>query len=228
MRPKSGGGNRRLLYLKGIERNARQQIDAVELLSRIPDRLATMFFFDPQYRAVLDKLAFGNEGVRQADRAKLKSMDDDTIAFVIEEANRVLMASGHVMLWMDKFSIASGHWRKWLRRAPGLEVVDLLSWNKLRPGMGRRLRCVTEYMVVLQKAPIRAKGVWNDHAIRDGWSESTDRRIHPHAKPYVLTERLIRAATKRGDVVIDPCAGGYGVMEACLASGREFIGGDLI
>ncbi len=225
---KSSGKNRRLLYLKGIERNARQQIDAIELLSRIPDRLAAMFFFDPQYRAVLDKLAFGNEGVRQAARARLKSMTDDDIAYVIEEAARILAPSGHLMLWMDKFSIASGHWRKWLRRTPNLQIVDLLCWNKLRPGMGRRLRCVTEYLVVLQKTPVRAKGVWNDHAIRDSWSESSDRRIHPHAKPHVLTERLIRSATKRGDVVVDPCAGGYGVLEACLASGREFIGGDLV
>lgn len=228
MRSKSSGANRRLLYLKGLERNARQQMSAVELLSRIPDRLAAMFFFDPQYRAGLDKLAFGNEGARQAARAQLKSMGDDDIAFVVEEADRVLLPSGHLMLWMDKFSIASAHWRRWTRRAPHLETVDLLSWNKMRPGMGRRLRCVTEYLVVLQKRPVRAKHVWHDHALRDSWSESSDRRIHPHAKPYVLTERLIRAATKRGDVVIDPCAGGYGVLEACIASGREFIGGDLI
>lgn len=203
-------------------------MDAVELLSRVPDRIAALFFFDPQYRAVLDKLAFGNEGARQVGRAKLKSMDDDDIAFVIEEAGRVLLPSGHLMLWMDKFSIASGHWHRWLRRAPMLNVVDLICWNKLRPGMGRRTRGVTEYLVILQKAPIRAKDVWTDHGIRDGWSESSDRRIHPHAKPYVLTERLIRAASKRGDLIIDPCAGGYGVLEACQASGREFIGGDLI
>lgn len=224
----SGGVNRRLLYLKGIERNARQQIDAVELLSRIPDKIAAMFFFDPQYRAVLDKLAFGNEGARQVARAALKSMDDDTIAFVIEEAARVLLPSGHLMLWMDKFSVASGHWHKWRRRAPSLSVVDMLCWNKMRPGMGKRTRCSTEYLVIMQKEPTRAKDVWIDHGIKDAWSESSDRRIHAHAKPFVLTERLIRAATKRGDVVIDPCAGGYGVLDACVASGREFIGGDLI
>lgn len=228
MPPKARSGDRRLLYLKGIERNSRQKMDAVELLSRIPNNLATMFWFDPQYRAVLDKLSFGNEGARQAGRAALKSMDDDDIAFVVEEAARVLAPSGLLMLWMDKFSLASGHWHRWTRRAKTLQVVDLLSWNKMRPGMGRRLRCVTEYLVILQKEPTRAKGCWDDHGIRDAWSESSDRRIHAHAKPYVLTERLIRCATKAGDVVIDPCAGGYGVLEACRASGREFIGGDLI
>jgi site-specific DNA-methyltransferase (adenine-specific) len=132
------------------------------------------------------------------------------------------------MLWMDKFCLATGTFRRWTRRARDLEVVDLIAWNKLRPGMGRRARCVTEYLVVAQKAPTRAKSVWTDHGIRDSWSESSDRRIHPHAKPHVLTERLIRACTKRDDLVVDPCAGGYGVMEACRASRRQFLGGDLI
>jgi site-specific DNA-methyltransferase (adenine-specific) len=223
-----GGVSHRLLLLQGIERNARQQIDAVELLSRLPDRAAAMFFFDPQYRAVLDKMAFGNEGARQTGRAGLKSMSDDRIAFIIEEADRVLRPSGHLMLWMDKFSLASGHCHRWFRRVPDLQIVDLIHWNKMRPGMGRRARCVSEYLMVLQKTPTRAKGIWNDHGIRDSWSESSDRRIHVHAKPHILTERLIRAATKRGDLIIDPCAGGYGVLDACLASGCEFIGGDLI
>jgi site-specific DNA-methyltransferase (adenine-specific) len=224
---KSRGMDRRLLSLK-IERNARQRMDAVELLEAIPDRIAVLFFYDPQYRAVLDKLAFGNEGAKQVSRAKLPTQTDSDIAFVVEEAQRVLKPSGHMMLWMDKFSLASGHWRRWVRRASQLEVVDLIAWNKLRPGMGRRARCVTEYLVVLQKQPTRAKDVWTDHRITDSWMESSDRRIHAHAKPYVLTERLIRACTERGDLVVDPCAGGYGVLEACRASGREFIGGDLI
>lgn len=225
---KSNGANRRLSYLKGIERNCRQQIDAVELLSRIPNEIAALFIADPQYRAVLDKMDYGNEGKKQIGRAALKSMDDSTIAFLIEEAARVLLPSGHCLIWMDKFSIASGHWRRWIRRTPQLGIVDLICWNKLRPGMGRRARCMTEYLVILQKAPQRAKDIWTDHSIGDAWSESSDRRIHTHAKPYVLTERLIRAMTKRGDLVIDPCAGGYGVLTACQASGREFIGGDLI
>lgn len=228
MSAKRGGFDRRLLSLTGIERNARQRMDAVELLERIPNRIATLFFYDPQYRAVLDKMAFGNEGARQVGRAKLPAQSDSDISFVIEEAQRVLKPSAHLALWMDKFSLASGHWHRWTRRSPQLEIVDLIAWNKLRPGMGRRARCVTEYLAILQKKPTRALDVWTDHRIPDSWPESSDRRIHPHAKPHVLTERLIRAVTVRGDLVVDPCAGGYGVLEACQLSGREFIGGDLI
>lgn len=228
MSAKRKAGDRRLLSLKGVERNARQRMNGIDLFAALPDRIAWMVFLDPQYRAGLDQLRFGNEADRQKGRAALAPMSDDDIAFFVEESARVLHPSGHLMLWMDKFSAASGHWHRWRRRATSLHLVDMLSWNKLRPGMGRRLRCQTEYLMILQKAPMRAKGVWDDHRLTDSWSESSDRRIHPHAKPHQLVERLVRAATDRGDLVVDPCAGGYGVLEACQASGREFVGGDLI
>lgn len=217
----------RSLRLK-IERNARQRMSAAAMLQQIKNGEAALAIVDPQYRAVLDKLKFGNEGARQGARAKLPQMTDDDIAHIVEQIERVLCPSGHLMLWADKFTIASGHHLRYFARATTLRLVDLIAWNKLRPGMGRRSRGVTEFVVVLQKEPTRAKGVWTDHALRDCWLESADRAIHPHAKPHVLTERLIRAVTKRGDLVVDPCAGGYGVLEACRASGREFVGCDLI
>lgn len=51
---------------------------------------------------------------------------------------------------------------------------------------------------------------------------------HPHAKPMGLEKALISAVTETGDYVLDPCAGGYTVLEACRQTGRNFIGGDII
>ncbi len=225
---KAKGGKLRPLSLNGVQRNVRQRIDAVDLLSRIPAHSAKLFVFDPQYRTGLDQLKFGNEGSRQKARYQLPQMLDDNITFVVEEAQRILKPSGHLFLWVDKFAIGSGQHLRYLRRTRKLRVVDVIAWNKMNIGMGRRARCVTEYLVVIQKEPIRAKGCWTDHRIPDCWPEAKNGELHTHAKPHVLTERLIRAVTNRGDLVVDPCAGGYGVLEACQASGRDFIGGDLI
>lgn len=219
-------GDRRLLSLKGVQINVRQKMDGIALLEALPDRIASLAFLDPQYRDVLDKLAYGNEGAKQKGRAALPQMTSDTIAFFLEEIARVLRPSGHAFLWVDKFTIAEGLWRRWIRRT-AFEVVDLIAWNKMRPGNGYRTRGVTEYCVVLQKPPKVAKGVWTDHSIRDSWSEFADRERHAHCKPYLLTERLIRSVTDRDDLVLDPCAGGYGVLEACRQTGRHFIGCDL-
>lgn len=221
------GVDRRLLSL-GLKRNAPQRMDAVEMMARLPARIARLVVCDPQYRTGLDKLKFGNEGSRQKARSQLPQMTDDTISFLVEETERVLHPSGHLALWVDKFAIGSGQHLKYLRRAKALRVVDLICWNKMAIGMGRRARCVSEYLVIVQKEPTLAKGVWIDHRLPDCWAEDRNPARHPHAKPHVLTERIIRACTAKGDLVVDPCAGGYGVLDACRLSGREFVGCDLL
>jgi len=55
-------------------RNLAQCGDALALLQSLPDSSTPLVFFDPQYRAVLDKLKFGNEGARQRGRAGLPAM----------------------------------------------------------------------------------------------------------------------------------------------------------
>jgi site-specific DNA-methyltransferase (adenine-specific) len=225
MRKAGAGGDPRL---KNLRLNVPQQMNGVDLFEQLPDKVAALVIADPQYRTGLDKLKFGNEGARQIGRAALPQQSDSDIIFMVQEAARVLRPSGLLMLWCDKFAIGSGQHLRYLRRAPALQVVDLLAWNKMAIGMGRRLRCMTEYLVIAQKLPVRAKGLWTDHRIPDCWPEAKNSPRHPHAKPYRLTEALIRATTKRGDLVVDPAAGGYGTLEACQASGRDFVGCDLI
>lgn len=210
-----------------VTRNARNKMNGVALLRALRDEEAGLAFLDPQYRAVLDQLAYGNEGDRQIGRAALPQMSDDDVAFFVEQLARILRPSGHLMLWLDKFSIGSGHHLRYFARAPSLALVDLIHWNKMRFGMGRRARCCSEYLLVVQKRPTLAKSVWKDKSIRDSWPEYADPSVHPHAKPVGLIERLIRATTRSGDLVVDPCAGGYGVLEACRNTGREFAGCDI-
>jgi site-specific DNA-methyltransferase (adenine-specific) len=227
MKKRRNGGDRRLLSLRGVKVNARQKMNGIDMFEALPGNIASLVFLDPQYRAIMDEMKFGNEGARQKGRARLPQMTDSDIAFFVSESARVLRPSGHLMLWMDKFSLVEGVYRRWLRRAPTLEVVDLLTWDKMRIGMGRRTRAQTEFMLVVQKMPKRAAGAWKDRGIKDCWPEHHDREVHPHCKPFLLTERLIRCVTERHDLVVDPCAGGYGVLEACERSGRIFLGCDL-
>lgn len=209
-----------------VQRNVRNQMSGVAFLRSLRDEEAKIAFCDPQYRGILDQMAYGNEGARQKGRAALPQMDDDTIAFFVEEIERVLKPSGYLFLWLDKFSIASAHHLRFFVRTK-FQTVDLITWNKMRIGLGKRARCQTEFLLVAQKKPIQASRTWLDHSIGDSWAEQSDPTIHPHAKPTVLTERLIRSTTKRGDLVIDPCAGGYGVLEVCRRTGRDFAGCDL-
>lgn len=208
--------------------NARQRGDGWRMLATLPKKSTPLVIFDPQYRGVLDHLQYGNEGARQIGRAKLPQMSDEHITGFITEIDRILKPSGHLMLWLDKFTVVEARWREWLAHSTHLIPVDLITWDKGRIGMGRRSRYRTETLIVLQRGPTRAKGCWRDHSIGDNWLEYADHSAHPHAKPLQLTQRLICSTTKRGDLVVDPAAGGYGVLAACQATGRKFLGCDLL
>lgn len=205
--------------------NKKNLADGLALMADIePNSIATAFF-DPQYRGVLDKLKYGNEGAsRGKARSELQQMDEDTIVKFIVELDRVLKESGHLFLWVDKFHLCQGV-LDWFTDTQ-LNLVDMITWDKGKIGMGYRTRRKAEYLIVLQKAPVRAKDCWTDHAIPDVWEEKVS-KAHPHSKPVELQRRLIGATTKPGDVVLDPAAGGYSVLEACNLLGRDFVGGDI-
>jgi site-specific DNA-methyltransferase (adenine-specific) len=198
-------------------------MDGLLLLGGLADGAWPLCFFDPQYRGILDKQKYGNEGERQKGRAELSQMDDATIVNFIREIDRVLMPSGHLMLWIDKFHLCTGI-ADWLRETK-LEIVDLITWNKLRMGMGYRTRRVSEHLMVLQKQPVRAKGIWSLHDIKDVWDEKAP--AGTHAKPIGLQKRLIECLTREGDFVLDPASGNYTVMAAAHQAGRRFLGGDV-
>ena len=48
-----------------------QRGDALALLRSLLTTITPLVFFDPQFREVLDKLAYGNEGARQVERPRV-------------------------------------------------------------------------------------------------------------------------------------------------------------
>ena len=212
------------------EWNSRNQAEGNAFLKDLPNDFAKIVFLDPQYRGVLDYLNYGNEGEgREAERCALPQMVDEIPEF-IREIHRVLLPSGHLFLWMDKFHLVSGSFHEWLTDT-GFFIVDMMVWNKGKMGMGYRTRRCSEFLVILQKAPKRAKDVWKVHDIRDIWIEGITRskknRAHPHQKPLNLHIRLIEAVSEEGDIVVDPAAGSFMVLEACRATNRMFLGCDI-
>jgi len=207
--------------------NTRLKMEGLEFLSYLPEASIPVAFFDPQYRGVLDKLSYGNEGKNRGKRRySLVQMDEATIANFIRGIAKALIPSGHLFLWIDKFHLCQG-FKSWADGTQ-LDVVDLITWDKERFGMGYRSRRVSEYCVVFQKQPRKAKGVWKIHNIPDVWREKTKTREHPHQKPLNLQGKLIAAVSNEGDYVIDPAAGSFSVMEAAYLQGRNFIGCDLV
>jgi site-specific DNA-methyltransferase (adenine-specific) len=205
------------------QQNVTQGGDAMALLESLPDHCSPLIFFDPQHRGVLDYLQFGNEGARQRGRARLPAMSKSYIDDVCFESVRVLKPRGYLMRWVDTYCLCEGHH---LGVAFAVKPVDLIAWDNLRLGMGRRTRRRGDYLLILQKPPISPR-TWTDDGIPNRWTEKVDRAAHPHVKPIGLMTRLIAAVTKEEDLIVDPAAGSFGVLQAALGLRRNFIGCDI-
>ena len=109
--------------------NTRIKMEGIQFLKMLNDTSVPVCFFDPQYRGILDKMKYGNEGKKRGRaRASLKQMDDSTIKKFIKEIDRVLCSSGHLFLWIDKFHLCSG-FDFWMDQT-SLETVDMITWDK--------------------------------------------------------------------------------------------------
>ena len=200
--------------------------DGLALLESLPNQSVSVVFFDPQYRGILDVMHYGNELVNKGKaRSNLPQMSEETILKFIGEIDRILYKSGHLFLWTDKFHLIQDlpHWFI----NTDLCIVDWMVWDKDRMGLGYRTRHTSEFLVILQKKPKRVKGCWNNHSIGDIWKEKVS-FSHPHCKPVKLQQTLIEAVTKENDIVVDPAAGSYSVLEACRLSNRRFLGCDIL
>jgi site-specific DNA-methyltransferase (adenine-specific) len=62
--------------------------------------------------------------------------------------------------------------------------------GKGKIGMGYRTSRKSEYLLVLQKHPVKAKGHWARHDIPDIWTEKINDMTHPHQKPLTLRKIL--------------------------------------
>lgn len=205
--------------------NARNRMDGRALLSLQPAESARLIIYDPQYRGVLDKQQYGNEATGRArNRAALPQMTEAVITEFLQGIEAALSPSAHLLFWLDKYHLMNDA-KLWLDRT-ALQIVDLMIWDKQKFGMGYRTRRQAEYLVIAQKPPIRAKGIWKNRAIPDIWSEPKD-RAHAHCKPVKLQATLIDCLTAPEDIVIDPAAGSYSVLEACKIAGRNFLGCDI-
>ena len=206
--------------------NRKNKMNGLDLLDLLDKESIKVAFFDPQYRGVLDKLSYGNEGKsRGKDRSALPQMSQEIIFEFLAKIEVVLKPNGYLFLWLDKFHLFEV--KSWIENYQSLEIVDMIVWNKLKIGMGYRTRRKSEYLVIIQKFPKRAKSTWTLHNIPDVWDEKILDKNHTHAKPIELQKQLILATTNENDLVLDPASGGYSVFRACKETNRNFIGCDL-
>ena len=124
-------------------------------------------------------------------------------------------------------------WSLWIDEV--LDFKQMVVWDKGPIGMGWHYRRSYETVLVAQKPGAACR--WFDtskaieNIIRPG--AYNIRKIipsadeHPTPKPWQLAAHFIKLHTKPGDLVLDPFTGGGSTWEACIRTGRRFLGFEI-
>ena len=193
----------------------------MELLTNLENNSADLVFLDPQYEKVSNVLHTNHPLYPQSDYQIMR---------IIEQVGRILKPSAFCLLWINKGLLGSDRIAAWMIKAPSLKIVDCLVWYKKNTlGLGTWLRSNAEFCFLLQKYPTTGKKFTN-RSFGTVWEEGSlpaKQRKHPHQKPKELIKALIKATTQERDLVIDPCAGSFVVLEVCQELNRNYLGCDL-
>ena len=124
----------------------------------------------------------------------------------------------------------------------GFTIVNNITWQKLNPPPNLACKCFTHSTETVIWAVKDKKKYYFNYSLmkeinggkqmKDVWSGAlTPKREkifgkHPTQKPEYLLERIILAASKEGDMVLDPFCGSGTTGVVAIRNGRNFIGID--
>lgn len=221
------------------------QGDSLELLRALPGRSVDLVFADPPYnlsnggttchagrRVSVDKGEWDRSAGPQGDHAFHTAW--------LAEVQRVLKPSG--TLWVSGtqhviFNIG------YAMQELGYHLLNTVTWFK--PNAAPNLACrffTHSTELVIWAAPRRLKPLPHHFAyeemkaenggrqMRDMWSFSAPGKTekthgrHPTQKPLALLDRIVRASTRPGELVLDPFSGSGTTGVSAVALGRRYLG----
>ena len=224
--------------------------DCIEVLKSLPDASVDMVFADPPYNLQLggDLLRPDNSVVDAVDDDwdkfdSFAAYDAFTRAW-LAECRRVLKLEGSI--WV----IGSYHNVFRLGTAIqdlGFWVLNDIIWRKSNPMpnfKGTRFTNAHETLIWAARSREQKRYTFNydalkafneDTQMRSDWTfalctgeerikDADGKKAHPTQKPEALLHRVLLAATRPGDVVLDPFFGTGTTGAAAKRLGRHFIG----
>ena len=137
-------------------------------------------------------------------------------------AERVLVPGGTFLAYVghhrlnEKMQLLDRHLKyQWLGMSiwegPGNDVPRLKLVNKSLP------------IVIYAKGQWQPPSKWIDTFL----SNDREKDWHPWQRPLAEIETLVWHFSRPGDLVVDPCSGGFTTAIACLKNHRRFIGCDI-
>jgi site-specific DNA-methyltransferase (adenine-specific) len=212
--------------------------DAAAEMAQMPDACVHLIIADPPYNLGKD---YGNN----TDMRVWDEYETSTRAW-LSEARRLLVPNGSIYVFMGVRFIAKLF--TMMEEELGLHFNGWITWHYTQ-GMGRRtgfsprhedilyFTCSDDYTFNLDGVRVPQKYYRERNNMAganpgDVWQFShvhycsAERRDHPTQKPEALMERMIRASSNVGDMVMDPFVGSGTTCRVASILGRRWIGID--
>ena len=221
--------------------------DSLKLLKKIEDESIDLIFADPPY--------FLSNGGITCSSGRMVSVDkgdwDKTSGLEakhgfnrewIRECHRILTPNGSIWISGTLHNIYS---IGMALEENGFKILNNITWEKTNPPPNLSCRYFThstETVLWARKNNKKAKHTFNYDSMKaenggkqmkDVWRGPTTQKAekrhgkHPTQKPLYLLDRIIRASSKEGDIVLDPFCGSSTTGIAALQNNRRYIGIDI-
>ena len=229
--------------------------DSIKLMSEIPEDSIDMIFADPPYN--LSNGGFTvHAGKRVSvhkgawDESHGVQADFEFHVRWIDECHRILKPGGTLWISGTYHSIYQCGYAVQLL---GMKILNDIAWFKpnASPNLSGRYFTASHETLIWARKGDKTKHTFNYQDMKNGdwhlydfikkdgkqmrsvWAIGTPKPSekafgkHPTQKPIALLDRIILAATNKGDVVLDPFAGSSTTGLSAARFGRKFIGIDM-
>lgn len=227
----------------------------MEVLKGFPDESIDLIFADPPY--MLSNDGFTCQGGRMVsvnkgawDKSQGVEADHVFHKVWLTQCKRVLKPHGSIWVSGTYHSIYSSGFAL---QELGFHILNDVTWFKpnASPNLSCRFFTASHETLLWARKSKKIGHTFNYAVMKEGsfpedrlkaegkqmrsvWSIHTTPREekqmgrHPTQKPLKLMERIIQAASKNGDVVLDPFCGSGSTGVAAIKHGRFFVGIELL
>ncbi len=220
--------------------------DCLEVLARLPERSVDLIFADPPYFLSNGGITCQSGRMVKVDKGR---WDKSNGAEANHEFNRTWLAACQRVLTPDGTIFVSGTRHVifsvgYAMQQLGFKMLNDISWYKVTPPPNLSCRYFTHatetilwaardknskhyFNYPLMKEENGGKQMKSLWAINPPYKVEKRFGKHPTQKPIALLDRILRAASRPGDLVFDPFNGSGTTGVASVLLDRSYIGTDL-
>jgi len=225
------------------------QGNALDILCRIPSGIVDLIFADPPYflsnggiTCQSGKMVSVNKGKWDTGK-NIQQVHEFNLKW-LSECRRILQPNGSIFVSGTSHNIYSvGYAMQYL----GMKILNDIIWYKINPppNLSCRYFVHSTETIIWAKPSADSRHTFNYEKMRAIGDPVKGKQMHslwripppkqwekrygkhPTQKPEALLERVILAASNKGDLVLDPFSGSGTTGVVALRLGRRFIGIEL-